>query len=108
MCIDSQVVKLEATAIRFFSEGDESAFFAWIENLPCVKRVEGKGQTLYVSVNSPAVDENSLRELLAIFHRYGVDGAQLVAFDREEFADWFRSRDSYWYADVFGNSATKD
>lgn len=59
-----------------------------------------------MKVNSSAIDEDGLRELLALFRRYGVDMAQLVAFDREEFAEWFRRADAYWHNDIFGSSST--
>ena len=35
-------------------------------------------------------DETGVRELLALFRRYGVDLGQLVALDRKEFSAWFR------------------
>lgn len=94
--------ELQATGVRFFSQGDETAFFGWLKTLPFVEHIEGRGRTLHIKINSAAVDEDGLRELLSLFRRYGVDLAQLVAFDREEFADWFRRADAYWHKDIFG------
>lgn len=103
--IDRQTsVELQATGVRFFSQGDETAFFGWVKSLPFVEHIEGRGRSLYIKIDSPAVNEDGLRELLALFHRYGVDLAQLVAFDREEFAEWFRRSDAYWHKDIFGES----
>ena len=98
----SSVIELQATGVRFFSQGDEEAFFSWLSKLTCVKRYEGRGLTLYISVDPEAVDEDGLRELLAMFRRYGVELKQLAVFDRDEFADWFRSDQAYWYKEVFG------
>jgi hypothetical protein len=95
-------IQLEAKDVRFFSQGDESAFFAWLDKLPFVERYQGRGRILYISVNSAAVDENGLREMLALFRRYGIELKQLAVFDREEFADWFRYPQAYWYRDIFG------
>lgn len=95
-------MELEVTGVQFFSQGDEAAFFCWLKSLPFVEHIEGRGRTLYVKINSPAVDEDGLRELLALFHRYGVDLAQLIAFDREAFSEWFRSSDAFWNKDIFG------
>lgn len=95
-------VELQATGVRFFSQGDEAAFFGWFKTLPFIESTEGHGRTVYIKINSSAVDEDGLRELLALFRRYGVDLAQLVAFDREEFAEWFRRTDAYWHKDIFG------
>ena len=102
MSTSSTMVELEATEVRFFSQGDEGAFFGWLDKLLFVERYEGRGRTLYISVNSVAVDEDGLREMLALFRRYGVGLRQLASFDRDEFADWFRNEQAYWYKDVFG------
>jgi hypothetical protein len=95
-------VDLEVTDVLLLSQGDEDAFFAWLNRLPVVERYEGDGRTLYISVNAAAVDEVGLREILALFRRYGVGLRQLAIFDRPEFADWFRSDRAYWYKEIFG------
>jgi hypothetical protein len=95
-------VRLEAADVRFFSQGDESAFFVWLNGLPFVEGYEGRGRILSVLVNSAAVDEDGLREMLALFRRYGIALRQLAIFDRDEFADWFRDERTYWYNDIFG------
>jgi hypothetical protein len=100
--VTAATVELEATNVRFFSRGDESAFFAWLDKLPFVVRREGRGRTLYIYVDPAAVDEDGLREMLALFRRYGISLQQLAVFDRDEFADWFRNRQAYWFKDVFG------
>ena len=102
MNISSTTVELEATGVRFFSKGDESAFFRWLDKLAFVQRYEGRGRTLYISINSMSVDEDGLRELLALFRRYGVPLRQLIVFDRDEFAEWFRDSLAYWHKDIFG------
>jgi len=105
MNVQSMPVELQATGVRFFSQNDEEAFFNWLKGLPFVEHFEGRGRTLYIKVNSLAVEEDGLRELLALFHRYKVELAQLAVFDRDEFADWFRNADAYWFKDVFGKTA---
>jgi hypothetical protein len=102
MTASEKTVELEASDVRFFSEGDEEAFFAWLKKLPFVEHYEGRGRVLYISVNLLAIDESGLREILALFRRYGVGLRQLAIFDRDEFADWFRSDQAYWHEDVFG------
>lgn len=98
----TQALQLEATAVRFFSQGDETAFFAWLDKVPFVERYEGRGLTLYIFVKVSEVDEEGLREILALFHRYGVPLRQLAALDREVFADWFHDERAYWYEEIFG------
>jgi hypothetical protein len=101
MTSTSSTIELQATGVRFLSQGDERSFFSWLEQLQFIQRYEGRGLTLHVSIDFLAVDEEGLRELLAVFHRYGVDPKQLAIFDREEFADWFRNEQAYWHKGVF-------
>lgn len=95
------LIELEAPGVRFYSQGDEQAFFEWLDKLPFVERYEGRGRILYISANLLAVDEDGLREILALFRRYDVGLRQLAAFDRDEFSDWFRNEQAYWYKDIF-------
>lgn len=95
-------IELEVDKLPFFSQGDETAFFGWLNNLSIVEKIEGSGTTLLIKVHYSTVDEEGLRELLAIFHRYCIDMRQLIVFDIDEFGDWFRSSDSYWYKSIFG------
>jgi hypothetical protein len=97
----STTVELNARAPRFFSTLDERGFFEWLGKLACVAELEGKGDTLYIRIFKSKVDEPALRELLALFHRYGVNMKQLIAFDNADFAGWFRKRTAYWYDGVF-------
>ncbi|NNM65014.1 MAG: hypothetical protein HKL99_10450 [Burkholderiales bacterium] len=98
---DTGTVELEARSIRFYSAGDEDAFFRWLRSLPCIARYYGVGPTLRILVVPHLVDEGMLRELLAMFRRYSVDMRQLALFDKPEFADWFRNDKAYWHKAVF-------
>jgi hypothetical protein len=95
-------VELKVRATCFYSQLDEAAFFEWLKKLPCVSKLEGKGDTLSIRVLKPKVDEYALRELLALFQRYRIDMKQLSVFDKRGFADWFHNREAYWYESVFG------
>ena len=94
-------VELQATDVRFFSQCDEAAFFEWIKKLSFIQKIEGRGRTLYLLVNRAAIDEDALRELLALFHRFEIDLRQLAVFDREEFVEWFRNKNAYWHSEIF-------
>ncbi|RQR33948.1 hypothetical protein DIE04_22680 [Burkholderia sp. Bp8994] len=92
---------LSAKRVWYYSECDESAFFEWLDKLPCVKRYEGELDVLSIYVDQAKVDESALRELLALFRRYAVEMKQLRVFDRNAFASWFRDPRAYWHAAVF-------
>lgn len=102
---EETMMQLEARAICYFSEHDEAAFFEWLDKMPAIRGYQGKGDTLYIEVDPDAVDRKALRELLALFFRYGVDLKQLAVFDRPEFTTWFRDERAYWFDKVFGAPA---
>jgi hypothetical protein len=97
----NNAILLTAKRIWYYSEYDEAAFFEWLDKLDCVDRYEGQLEILNIYVNQGLLDSGSLYEILAIFRRYGVDMKQLIVFDRDEFASWFRNPQSYWFKDVF-------
>lgn len=85
----------------FYSSGDESNFFSWIESLDCIHSIRGEEQVLIVEVG--VVSGDALRELLAIYARYDLtDWTTLAQFENESNTRWFRSPESYWYDQVFG------
>jgi hypothetical protein len=96
-------VELKAQATPFFSQLDETAFFEWLKKLPCISKVEGRGETLSIRVLESKVDEYAMRELLALFQRYKIDMKQLSIFDKQDFAGWFHNTEAYWYESVFGS-----
>ncbi|MBK0011472.1 hypothetical protein IAE56_03715 [Stenotrophomonas sp. S41] len=101
------VVELQADSVVFYSRQDEASFFAWLQQLPCVVDVTGRGRIIHIQVDRQRVDDEALTELLALFHRYQVDMRQLQVFDERRFARWFRRRQSYWHAAVFGQRSRK-
>ena len=99
---DVDLVELAAQCVPYYSAGDEEAFFEWLDKIDCVEGCKGRGDVLLISVNRAELDEEGLRELLALFRRYGVDLRQLRAFDSDGFAAWFRDPEAFWHAQVFG------
>lgn len=99
---DAAIIELEACRVRFFSHCDEEAFFGWLDKLLCVENYVGRGDVLIISIAKSAVDEDALRELLALFRRYNLDMKQMRVFDCSEFAEWFRDPRGYWFGSVFG------
>jgi len=97
-------IALAATGVNYGSSYDEAAFFEWLDKIPAVRSYNGELRTLYIQVDATADDE-SIYELVSLFHRYHVDMVQLRVFDTERIGEWFRKSDSYWYESVFGTSS---
>jgi hypothetical protein len=73
---------------RYFSRGDENAFFHWLQSVPCVGEVRGHQRNLHVGLKQP-VSVDDLRELGALFRRYHIDVEPLKALHTSRNAKWF-------------------
>ncbi len=94
-------ITLTAEATVFYSPGDESAFFTWLKAMNFVHSVRGSGRYLDIVMSPAAMNEYDLRELLALFYRYGVDMKQLSVFSDGSQFEFLRDRRGYWYKHIF-------
>jgi hypothetical protein len=93
----------------YWSAGDEAAFFAWLQSIPGVESVTGEGSELHIKLRSSRLSQPALRELIALYARYGGDMRELARFETVSNSTWFRSPISYWYEGVFGvDSRTRE
>jgi hypothetical protein len=88
--------------MRYWSAGDESAFFGWLQSIPGVVSVRGEGRELHIKLRSKRLSATALRELLALYTRYGGKLEELAQFESAANAEWFCRPGSYWHAGVFG------
>jgi hypothetical protein len=96
---------LVCESVVFYSAADEEAFFSWLRRMPCVRAVDGVGSQLHVKVSRRVIASSCLRELIAIFFRYGVSMGQLAQFETPTNSNWFRGNTSaFWHKRVFGAS----
>ena len=96
------MVELECRNLIFYSPQDEAAFFAWAQAIPAVVSVDGRGRSTNLKVKSKRISEASLRELIALHHRYRVSMRQLAQFRNVTNEAWFASPEAYWFKPVFG------
>lgn len=94
------MVTLIAKEVAYFSPLDEDAFFTWLKSIGCVDEVRGVGRELHIEVRPPK--DSELRELIALFCRYGIEQRQLAEFLTTQNASWFRdNRAAYWRTSIF-------
>ena len=94
-------VTLRAHRLSFFSQTDETAFFHWLGLLKDVAVGRGDGDTIFIDVHSNKIDDEQLRELIALFHRYRIDMRQLLVFENRSNKGWLRAKEAYWYEAVY-------
>lgn len=75
--------------------------FNWGTQIPDVK--EWDRDTLVV--RSEIISDESLRELIALFNRYGVPMGQLKVFLNKGNESWFKDPIKYWHAKVFASAS---
>jgi hypothetical protein len=92
------MVRLDCSGITFGSQLDEEHMFSWASEISCVVRWEQ--DTLIV--RSLRISEANLRDLLALFWRYGIPMAQLAQFQNNKNVGWFAAPKAYWHKKVFG------
>ncbi|MGZ5875665.1 MAG: hypothetical protein ACXWKP_26595 [Bradyrhizobium sp.] len=85
----------------FYSRTDEDHFFAWLQSIPAIKRVTGKGRGLELVVERP-IDRESLRDLIAVMTRYDLDCRPLRPLCDEQKDEYFRDEGKYWHSAVYG------
>jgi hypothetical protein len=86
--------------VVFYHPYDERAFFEWLARIPCVASYD-VGEVILK--RRPGQDD--LRQLLALFHRYGVDMRQLAKFESAKNRSWFSDPIQYWHHAVFGGTS---
>ena len=91
---------LKCHEMMFYSQLDEEIFFDALKKISAVKKIEGIGSDLLLSVPSRLSDK-ALRELLGLFFRYQVDMRQLAPFLTEKNRSWFCGTEKYWFKKVF-------
>src|SRR5512145_2464610 len=93
---------LRVEGLRFGSDGDERAFFEWLERIDGLANMRGERTTLEIEVEEP-ISDRALRELIALFSRYGVGMRDLRYFESESNRSWFRAESAFWHEKVFGS-----
>lgn len=88
--------------MHYLSEGDEAAFFAWLNSVPGVVSVAGSGRELHIRLRSARLSQRSLRELVALYTRYSGHLSELAQFATEANSAWFKDPNAAWYHAVFG------
>lgn len=98
------MIELDCPKVRFGSHLDEASFFVWAQGIPAIHAVVGRGHSIIIQIKTKRISDTSLRELLALFHRYHVPMAQLAQFLNACNESWFKSPIAYWYKSVFGGA----
>lgn len=93
---------LKCHETMFYSQLDETLFFDALKKIPAIRKIDGVGSDLLLTVPS-CLPDKALRELLGLFFRYHVDMRQFAHFLTEKNRLWFHDPEKYWFKEVFSN-----
>ena len=91
----------------YYAREDEDIFFAWLDQIEHVVSYKGEPRGLVAQLKDGPIDNESLRELLALHYRYKLYMKELAYFETKENRKWFRGSRAYWYSRVFRKSKKK-
>jgi hypothetical protein len=89
--------------MHYGSQGDEAAFFTWLQSIPGVVSVKGYGHELHIGLRSAKLSTPALREFIALYERYGGRMQELAQFANASNESWFTAKGAPWHASVFGS-----
>lgn len=76
--------EIRCKKVLFYSRGDEDVFFTWAKSIPAVKDIFGESDEIILSIKSAGIDDESLRELIALLYRYKIPLHQLAKLKNEK------------------------
>ncbi len=78
--------------VRFWSQFDEEAFFAWAARIPGVSACRGVGDEIQLVIPRRRISQQALRELVGLFMRFDI--AQM-----DQLARFLNATNRRWFAD---------
>jgi hypothetical protein len=94
-------MKIIAKGPKYFSPGDEAAFFSWLMSIGCVENVTGELRDLHIKLKRRPTAAQ-LRELVALFFRYRMNMKPLAALRTPTNENWFyKDTNAFWHSRVF-------
>ncbi len=90
--------------LKFYSKKDENVFFEWINKIDCIDSTSVHLNEFHLYMASDELEDDALRNLLALFYRYKLDMSQLKRFLTKDNKKWFfdKKYPGYWNKKVFG------
>lgn len=95
---------IEIALGRFYSQGDERRLFQGLNEIGPVKSVKGAGVNLIISLEMRSLSKNTLKELMALLHRYAIPLAPFYFLAEGKRFAWLNDERAYWHKSLFDMS----
>lgn len=72
-----------------------------VQAAPGVTTVQGAGQERHIGLKSKRLGQSSLREFIALHHRFGGTMSEPAPFENASNTGWLRAPAAFWHGGVF-------
>jgi hypothetical protein len=94
-------IELSIENCFFYSSGDESLFFDGLNRLKAIKNIKGYGRVLTMDILLAKINQESLRDLMAILKRYNIPLKSIKGLALKKNYSWLHHPQAYWHNDFF-------
>lgn len=98
-------MQLKIALSSFFSPGDERRFFEGLAGVRGVQKFIGSGRDLIITLNVRRLNNESVRDLIALLWRYGVQLKPLAEIAATRRFSWLNDPEWYWSQSMFEEGA---
>jgi hypothetical protein len=95
------MMNLKIKLVTFYSNADESRLFEGLQSITAITDIKGVGRDLVMQLNVTILDDDMLRDLLALFMRYGISMYPLRELSRNVKFEWLNDTNAYWHQSMF-------
>lgn len=97
------MIKLICKDVLYNSALDEEMLFTWLKDIPSVNNIGGVKNELHIYISHKDIPDQDLREIVALYDRYRINGTELRNFLNSSNKIWFKdNKSAFWYNNVWG------
>ena len=90
---------VECKRVKFYASYDEDAFFEWLKKIKSITSVRGKGNSIFLTVDS--VSNEELYNLIGLFRRYKIKMSGLEQILNESQQELFHEYQKVHHINVY-------
>lgn len=94
-------MEIKIKLVPFYSKGDEGRLFQGLKDIPAIADIVGVGQSLVFDMDIQQLNDDMLRELIALLWRYGISLRPLSELSSDGKFTWIKNDKFFWYKNMF-------
>ena len=94
-------MKVKIDLVTFYSRGDENRLFQGLNDIPAITDIIGVGRSLVLKIDARVLNNDMLRELIALLWRYGIALHPINILCKKKKFVWISDEKFYWHQSMF-------